>query len=87
MNKSKSFLSKIRSYFLTGVIITAPVGLTFYVAILFIGFVDSRVRNIIPEKYHYDNLLPIEIPGIGLLFVFVFGAFIGFLTGVFLVGL
>ena len=43
MNKSKSFLSKIRSYFLTGVIITAPVGLTFYVAILFIGFVDSRV--------------------------------------------
>lgn len=80
MNKSKSFLSKIRSYFLTGVIITAPVGLTFYVAILFIGFVDSRVRNIIPEKYHYDNLLPIEIPGIGLLFVFVLLTFIGFLT-------
>jgi len=80
MNKSKSFLSKIRSYFLTGVIITAPVGLTFYVAILFIGFVDSRVRNIIPEKYHYDNLLPIEIPGIGLLFVFILLTFIGFLT-------
>jgi uncharacterized membrane protein len=80
MNKSKSFLSKIRSYFLTGIIITAPVGLTFYVAILFIGFVDSRVRNIIPEKYHYDNLLPIEIPGIGLLFVFILLTFIGFLT-------
>ena len=80
MNKSKSFLSKIRSYFLTGVIITAPVGLTFYVAIIFIGFVDSRVRNIIPEKYHYDNLLPIEIPGIGLLFVFILLTFIGFLT-------
>ena len=84
MNKSKSFLSKIRSYFLTGVIITAPVGLTFYVAILFIGFVDSRVRNIIPEKYHYDNLLPIEIPGIGLLFVFVLLTFIGFLTAGFI---
>ena len=80
MNKSKSFLSKIRSYFLTGIIVTAPVGLTFYVAILFIGFIDGKVRNIIPEKYHYDNLLPIEIPGIGLLFVFILLTFIGFLT-------
>ena len=71
MIKTKSYLAKIRSYFLTGIIITAPVGLTFYVAILFIGFVDSKVRNVIPEKYHYDNLLPIEIPGIGLLFVFI----------------
>jgi len=80
MIKSKSYLAKIRSYFLTGIIITAPVGLTFYVAILFIGFVDSKVRNLIPEKYHYDNLLPIEIPGIGLLFVFILLTFIGFLT-------
>ena len=80
MNKSKSFLSKIRSYFLTGIIVTAPVGLTFYVAILFIGFIDGKVRNNIPEKYHYDNLLPIEIPGIGLLFVFILLTFIGFLT-------
>ena len=80
MNKSKSFLSKIRSYFLTGIIVTAPVGLTFYVAILFIGFIDGKVRNSIPEKYHYDNLLPIEIPGIGLLFVFILLTFIGFLT-------
>tara|TARA_B110000003_G_scaffold113965_1_gene116594 strand:+ start:3113 stop:3757 length:645 start_codon:yes stop_codon:yes gene_type:complete len=80
MNKSKSFLSKIRSYFLTGIVVTAPVGLTFYVAILFIGFIDGKVRNIIPAKYHYDNLLPIEIPGIGLLFVFVLLTFIGFLT-------
>lgn len=80
MIKSKSFLSKIRSYFLTGIIVTAPVGLTFYVAILFIGFIDGKVRNNIPEKYHYDNLLPIEIPGIGLLFVFILLTFIGFLT-------
>jgi uncharacterized membrane protein len=80
MTKSKSFLSKIRSYFLTGIIVTAPVGLTFYVAILFIGFIDGKVRNNIPEKYHYDNLLPIEIPGIGLLFVFILLTFIGFLT-------
>lgn len=80
MKDNKSILSKIRGYFLTGIIVTAPVGLTFYVSFLFIGFIDSKVRNVIPVKYHYDNLLPFEIPGLGLLIVFVMLTFIGFLT-------
>ena len=80
MKDTKSILSKIRGYFLTGIIVTAPVGLTFYVSFLFIGFIDSKVRNLIPVKYHYDNILPFEIPGIGLLIVFIMLTFIGFLT-------
>ena len=80
MKDKKSILAKIRGYFLTGIIVTAPVGLTFYVSFLFIGFIDSKVRNLIPVKYHYDNILPFEIPGIGLLIVFIMLTFIGFLT-------
>ena len=80
MKDTKSIFTKIRGYFLTGIIVTAPVGLTFYVSFLFIGFIDSKVRNIIPVKYHYDNILPFEIPGIGLLIVFIMLTFIGFLT-------
>ena len=84
MKDTKSILSKIRGYFLTGIIVTAPVGLTFYVSFLFIGFIDSKVRNLIPVKYHYDNILPFEIPGIGLLIVFIMLTFIGFLTAGFI---
>ena len=80
MKDNKSVLTKIRGYFLTGIIVTAPVGLTFYVSFLFIGFIDAKVRNIIPVQYHYDNILPFEIPGLGLLFVFIMLTFIGFLT-------
>ena len=80
MKDNKSVLTKIRGYFLTGIIVTAPVGLTFYVSFIFIGFIDSKVRNIIPVQYHYDNILPFEIPGLGLLFVFIMLTFIGFLT-------
>ena len=80
MKDNKSILTKIRGYFLTGIIVTAPVGLTFYVSFLFIGFIDAKVRNIIPVQYHYDNILPFEIPGLGLLFVFIMLTFIGFLT-------
>ena len=80
MKDNKSILTKIRGYFLTGIIVTAPVGLTFYVSFLFIGFIDAKVRNVIPVQYHYDNILPFEIPGLGLLFVFIMLTFIGFLT-------
>ena len=80
MKDTKSIFTKIRGYFLTGIIVTAPIGLTFYVSFLFIGFIDSKVRNIIPVKYHYDNILPFEIPGIGLLIVFIMLTFIGVLT-------
>ena len=80
MKDNKSVLTKIRGYFLTGIIVTAPVGLTFYVSFLFIGFIDAKVRNVIPVQYHYDNILPFEIPGLGLLFVFIMLTFIGFLT-------
>ena len=80
MKDNKSVLTKIRGYFLTGIIVTAPVGLTFYVSFLFIGFIDAKVRNIIPVQYHYDNILPFEIPGLGLLFVFIMLTFIGFIT-------
>ena len=80
MDKQKSIFTKLRAYFLTGVVVTAPVGLTFYVAILFIGFIDKKVREVIPIKYHYDSLLPFDIPGIGLIIVFLLLTFIGFLT-------
>lgn len=80
MNDRKSIFTKIRGYFLTGIIVTAPIGLTFYVSFLFIGFIDAKVRNIIPVEYHYDNILPFEIPGLGLLIVFIMLTFIGFLT-------
>ena len=52
--KSKSIFAKLRGYFLTGVVITAPIGITFYVAILFIGFIDGKVKNFM---YWYFQLI------------------------------
>ena len=78
--KSKNFFSKFRSYFLTGLVVTAPLGLTIYLAIIFINFFDNKLRNIIPIEYQLDKDFPIQIPGIGLIVVFILLTFIGFLT-------
>ena len=75
-DKKVSFSSRLRTYFLTGLLVTAPPGLTIYLAVLFVGFIDGHVRNLIPEEYN----LPFAIPGIGVIIVLSTMVCIGFLT-------
>ncbi len=74
------FLGKLRAYFLAGVLITAPISITFYLAWLFINFVDSKVTPLIPLKYNPETYLPFATPGLGLVVVFIVLTLIGALT-------
>jgi uncharacterized membrane protein len=70
----------LRGYFLAGVLITAPFGLTVYFAWLFIHWVDNQITPLIPAKYNPENYLPFSVPGLGLLVVFVVLTLVGALT-------
>jgi uncharacterized membrane protein len=72
--------ARVRTYFLAGVLITAPVSLTIYLAWLFITFVDERVFSLLPPQYNPETYLPFSIPGIGLLLALVGLTLIGALT-------
>lgn len=73
-------LTRLRNYFLTGIIVTAPVAITFYLAWQFIDWIDGQVTPLIPERYNPESYLPFSIPGLGLLVVFVVLTLIGFTT-------
>ena len=83
-----NFLSKIykrlRNDFFKGILISAPVFITFYVAWILIKFFDNKVTPIIgpliPNNLNPSSYLPFEIPGVGLITVFIFFSFVGFLT-------
>lgn len=74
------FGARLRAYFLAGVLITAPISITFYLAWLFINFVDSKVTPLIPLEYNPETYLPFATPGLGLVIVFVALTLIGALT-------
>ena len=59
--------AKLRAYLFTGILVTAPVAITFYVAYKFIVWVDVFVNKMVPPQYHLDNYLPMTIPGLGLI--------------------
>src|SRR6201995_3183734 len=73
-------MSRIRNYFLTGLIVAGPVAITAWLIWWFVTWVDNLVRPLIPAAYHPDAYLPFNIPGLGLIFAFVVLTLLGFLT-------
>lgn len=74
---SKRFFAHIRGYFLTGVLVTAPLAITIWVTLWFLDFVDKNVTSLIPPRYNPDFYLPFQIPGLGLVIAIVFFITIG----------
>ena len=72
--------TRIRNYFLTGLVVAGPVAITLWLTSSFITWVDDLMRPFIPVGYRPETYLPGKIPGTGLLVAFVALTLIGFLT-------
>jgi uncharacterized membrane protein len=77
-------MSRIRTYFLTGLVVAGPVAVTLWLVWWFVTWVDGLVRPILPETYRPEAYLPFHIPGLGLIIVFAALTLLGFLTANFL---
>ncbi len=77
---TKSLSTRLRSYFFTGILITAPVVITFWIVLTLVNAFDNIVTPLIPDKYNPNSYLPREVPGIGLLVLVSFLILIGFIT-------
>ncbi len=76
----RDLLARLRNYFLTGIVVSAPVGITFWLIWLFIAFVDRSVVPLIPESYNPSDVLGVSVPGIGVIVVLIVVTFIGFMV-------
>lgn len=75
-----SFAQRIRSYFLTGLIVAGPLAITAWLIWSFITWVDDLFGLLIPVAYRPQTYMPVEIPGLGLIAAFVALTLLGFLT-------
>jgi len=75
-----SRFARLRNYFLTGLIICAPLAITAYLVWTIIEWVDGWVKPYIPSIYNPDNYLPFAVPGFGLIVAFLIVTMVGFLT-------
>lgn len=72
--------TRLRNYFVTGLVVVGPVMITLYIAWYVIGAFDRWVKPYIPKVYNPDSYLPFAVPGAGLLFAIIFVTIVGALA-------
>jgi uncharacterized membrane protein len=75
-----SVASRLRNYFLTGLVVAGPLAITVWLIWSIVTWVDDFVRPLIPPAYRPESYLPWPIPGTGLIIAIVALTLLGFLT-------
>jgi uncharacterized membrane protein len=57
--------SRLRDYFLAGLLVTAPISITIYLTWSFISWVDDSVLPLLPAAYNPENYLRFDVPNFG----------------------
>lgn len=70
--------ARLRNYFLAGILVTAPVSITFWLAWKVIAFIDNQVTPLVPPRWNPETYLPFGLPGLGLIIAAVFLTVVGF---------
>ena len=74
--KKRGILTSFRNYFITGVVVLIPIGITVYLT-LFIINISSKI---IPKEINPNHYLPYEIPGLEILISIILITLIGWLS-------
>ncbi|MBA84991.1 DUF502 domain-containing protein [Thalassobius sp. S69A] len=73
-------LARLRSSFLTGLVVIAPVGLTIWLVWTLMGWIDSVVLPLVPERFQPEPYIGINLRGVGIFFGIVFTIIIGWVA-------
>ena len=80
IHPKRTFFGRMRAYFFAGILITAPIGISLWIAWGIINFFDNNVVSLLPHKYNPESYLPIQIPGLGLVLTILTLTVIGWLA-------
>ena len=72
----RSIFTRIRNYFITGVVVLIPIGITFYLTI----FLISISSKILPKEINPNHYLPFDIPGLEIVTSLFLITFVGWLS-------
>ncbi len=74
--KRISLFGRLRNYFITGVVVLVPIGITLYLTKFFI----SISSNLLPTNLNPNSYLPFSVPGLEIIISVIFITIIGGLS-------
>ena len=75
-NVKKSIFTKIRNYFIAGIVVLIPIGITLYLTL----FIIRISGKIIPKEINPNNYLPFDIPGVEIVIALIIITVTGWLS-------
>ena len=74
--KKRSILTRIRNYFIAGVVVLIPIGVTIYLTIFLVAISSS----VLPKEINPNHYLPYNIPGLEIIISIILITLIGWLS-------
>ena len=76
-HRRSSLLSGLRASFLTGIVVIAPVWLTIWLMWSVVGWIDSTVLPLIPQRFQPSEYVGANLPGVGVIIFLIFTVLVG----------
>ena len=73
-------ISRLRNYFLTGLVLVGPIYITINLTWWFVNWVDDAMRPFIPVGLRTETYLPFRVPGYGVVIALFALTLLGFLA-------
>ena len=74
--KKRSFFARLRNYFIAGIVVFIPIGITVYLTF----FIISVSSKILPKEINPNHYLPYNIPGLEIIISLLLITLIGWLS-------
>ena len=76
LKKRRSILASLRNYFITGILVLIPIGITIYLTL----FIIKISAKILPKELNPNHYLLYDIPGLEILISFILITLIGWVS-------
>jgi uncharacterized membrane protein len=79
-HRQPGLLARLRSSFLTGIVVIAPVGLTLWLLWTVMGWIDGVVLPLVPNNLRPEEYIGINLRGVGLIIFLLFTIMVGWVA-------
>ena len=78
--RKPTLFARLRSSFLTGLVVVAPIGLTISLIWTVVGWIDGFVLPLVPDQYQPEQYIGINLRGVGVIIFLIFTIIVGWMA-------
>ncbi len=79
-HRRPGLFSRLRASFLTGIVVIAPVWLTIWLIWSVVGWIDSAVLPLIPQRFQPSEYVGVNLRGVGVVIFLLFTIIVGWIA-------